>query len=41
MGDREVTINDLKKGMEVSLQVRTDGERTVVTAIKAPKQSDK
>jgi uncharacterized protein (TIGR03067 family) len=41
-GDRAVTINDLKKGMEVSLQVRTEGERTVVTAIKAaPKTSDK
>lgn len=40
MGDREVSIDDLKKGMGVSLQVRTDGERTVVTAVKAAKQSD-
>jgi uncharacterized protein (TIGR03067 family) len=39
-GEREVMIGDLKGGMGVSLQVRTDGDRTVVTAIKAPKQSD-
>lgn len=40
LGDREVTINDLRKGQGVSLQVRTEGERTIVTTIKIAKKSE-
>jgi uncharacterized protein (TIGR03067 family) len=42
VGDDEVALGKLRTGTGVSLQVRTDDERTVVTAIKAPpEKSDK
>jgi RNA polymerase sigma factor (sigma-70 family) len=38
VGEKEASINEMKKGMQVSLELRTDDGKSVVTRIKARKQ---
>jgi hypothetical protein len=40
VGDREVTIDEIKPGMPISRRLRTEGERTTITAVMAPKPGE-